>query len=129
MWEALRLDQDVTRLRESLIREFFGITLAGIGLAALVLGLTQVYSPDGDRSWIAMFLIFGGEIATLSGAWLARTYQCIDISSKVLYTVCFVVSVILMVMGLFNVFTEPAISLYLLIVAFLAAFVSAWILR
>jgi len=108
------------------MRAFFGTTLLFIGLVAVLLfGLPRVYSYTSE-AWIAMFLVFGGGIAALSGAGLSGSNNHGGLS-RWLYAFCFIAFVITIIFGLINVFNEErtGVSIYLLVVGFFGACISA----
>jgi hypothetical protein len=127
--EALR--QVAASPRERLMRVLIGVTFVVIGLVAVLpLGLPKIFSPIGDEVGVAMFLVFGGEIAALSGAGLTKYYYTSsDLIGKVLFGLCFVVSVVLMIAGLVSVFSDIGVSIYLLTVGFVGALLSALALK
>jgi len=127
----IELRQIVGGPRERLMRVLIGITFVVLGLVAVLpLGLPKVFSPDVGDSSVAMFLIFGGEVAALSGAGLTKYYYAgSDVIGKILFGLCFVVSVALMIAGLVTVFGNIGVSVYLLIVGFVGALLSALALK
>ncbi len=133
LWQQSQseLRQIVAGPRERLMRVLIGITFVVIGLVAVLpLGLPKIFSPNGDEVGVAMFLVFGGEVAVLSGAGLTKYYFASnDVIGKVLFGLCFVVSVVLMIAGLTTVFSDIGISAYLLVVGFVGALLSALALK
>ncbi len=112
------------------MRAILGLTLVVLGLIALSLGLVQIHAPDVEKTAVAMFLVFGGEVAGLSGSWLTKYYfGSGDRIGKTLFALSFIASTVLMIVGLIYVFTEIGTSVYLLIVGFVGALLSALALR
>ena len=113
--------------QEIWMQAFAGITLVAIGLIAVAfLGLPQAFAQPGQ----ALFLVFAGEIAAVSGAWLVQYYfQNQNNIGKTLFALCFLASVACMIMGLFNVFAHTGQSVFLIVVGFAGAFLSALALK
>ena len=104
-----------------------GITFVALGLIAVAfLGLPQAF----NQSTQALFLVFAGEIAAISGAWLVQYYyQNQNTTGKILFALCFLASVACIVVGLFNVFDHSGESIFLIIIGFTGAFLSALALK
>jgi hypothetical protein len=104
-----------------------GITLVALGLIAVAfLGLPQAFNQPAQ----ALFLVFAGEIAAVSGAWLVQYYyQNQNAIGKLLFALCFLASVACVVVGLFNVFDHSGESIFLIVVGFAGAFLSALALK
>ncbi|HLF03458.1 MAG TPA: hypothetical protein VI547_15850 [Anaerolineales bacterium] len=113
------------------MRTTVGITFLVIGLiAVLPIGLPKLFSNDESDIAIAMFLVFGGMMASLTGSGLVRFYFDGSLrTAKLLFGVCFVVSTALMIAGLVSVFSNIGVSVYLLVVGFMGAVVSALALK
>ena len=108
-----------------------GVILFALGLvAALILGLPKLFTDDWEISTIAMMLIFGGMLVALGGAWLVQYYYESNVRlGKGLFAIFFAAAVILIIVGLVNIFTMIGIPLFLLTVGFAAAFLSALALK
>jgi hypothetical protein len=104
-----------------------GITFVALGLIAVAfLGLPQAFNQPVQ----ALFLIFAGEAAAVSGAWLVQYYyQNQNAIGKLLFALCFLASVACVVVGLFNVFEHSGESIFLIVVGFAGAFLSALALK
>lgn len=106
---------------------FFGLTLFCVGLLAVGMGVWGIYSNSGV---IGAFLVFGGGAAALSGARFASMVSNPDVEiptvGNYLFGLCFVVSLFILVLGLTGIFSNTLVSLYLLLVAFAGAALSAW---
>lgn len=113
------------------MQALFGIILAVIGLIAItVLGLPQAFSADGNTAAVALFLVMGGEVAALSGAWLTKYYYLSNARlGQVLFGVGFVLSVAVVIVGLSHIFSEMGAGIFLVIVGFIGAFTSALALK
>ena len=116
---------------EAAMRIAIGITILVIGLAAVtVVGGPKLFSQDDGEVAVAIFLVFGGMMAALTGASLVKFYYGSSIfMGRVLFGLCFVVASTLMVTGLVIAFSDIGISLYLLITGFIGAVVSALALK
>src|SRR5262245_43243273 len=126
-----RQEQRVESMREPSPQEkamqaLLGIILAVIGfITVVVLGLPQAFSPARDQSAVALFLIFGGELAALSGAWLTQYYYAGQARlGKLLFGIGFIISVVVIIAGLSHIFSEIGAGVFLLIVGFIGAFLS-----
>jgi hypothetical protein len=106
---------------------FFGFTLFGVGVTAIVMGVWGIFTSSGI---IGGFLVFGGGAAALSAAHLAsmvsKPQMEIPTVGNYLFVLCFVVSVFILVIGLTGIFSTTLASSYLIIVAFAGAAISAW---
>jgi hypothetical protein len=106
---------------------FFGLTLFCVGLVAVVMGMWGIYTNNG---LIGGFLVFGGGGAALSGARFASMVSKPDIEiptvGNYLFGLCFVVALFILVLGLAGIFSNTLTSLYLILVAFVGAAISAW---
>ncbi len=113
------------------MQSVIGVILFALGLvAALILGLPKLFTDDWEISTIAMMLIFGGMLVALGGAWLVQYYYESNVRlGKGLFAIFFAAAVILIIVGLVNIFTMIGIPLFLLIVGFAAAFLSALALK
>lgn len=113
------------------MQSVIGVILFALGLvAALILGLPKLFTDDWEISTIAMMLVFGGMLVALGGAWLVQYYYESNVHlGKGLFAVFFAAAVILIIVGMVNIFTMSGIPLFLLIVGFAAAFLSALALK
>ncbi|CAG0947764.1 hypothetical protein ANRL1_04519 [Anaerolineae bacterium] len=106
---------------------FFGFTLFFVGVIAVVMGVWGIFS---NNVVIGGFLVFGGGAAALSGARLASMVSnpLVEIPTvgNIMFGLCFVVSVFILVIGLTGIFSNTLTSLYLMLVAFAGAVISAW---
>lgn len=106
---------------------FFGFTLFCVGVIAIIMGVWGIFSDNG---WIGGFLVFGGGVAALTGAHLASMVSnpLIEIPTvgNYMFGMCFIVSVFILVIGLMGIFSNTFASLYLMLVAFIGALISAW---
>ena len=106
---------------------FFGLTLFCVGLLAVVMGMWGIYTNSGV---IGAFLVFGGGVASLSGARFASMVSKPEIEiptvGNYLFGLCFVVALFILVLGLAGIFSNTLTSLYLILVAFVGAAISAW---
>ena len=106
---------------------FFGFTLFCVGVVAVAMGVWGIFS---NNSMIGGFLVFGGGAAALSGARFASMVSNprveIPTVGNYLFALCFVVSVFILVIGLTGIFSNTLTSLYLILVAFAGAAISAW---
>ena len=106
---------------------FFGFTLFCVGVVAVVMGVWGIFSNSGV---IGGFLVFGGGAAALSGARFAsmvsNPQREIPTVGNYLFALCFVVSMFILVIGLTGIFSNTLTSLYLMLVAFAGAAISAW---
>lgn len=106
---------------------FFGFTLFCVGLLAVGMGVWGIFS---NEVVIGGCLIFGGGAAALSGAHFASMVSKgkseIPIVGNYLFALCFVVSVLILIIGLMGIFSNTPASLYLIFVASLGAMFSAW---
>ncbi len=106
---------------------FFGISLFCVGLVAVVMGVQGIFSNSGV---IGGFLVFGGGAAALAGARFAsmpaQSKKQVPVAGNLLFSLCFVVSVFLLVIGLKEIFHNAPTSMFLLLVAFAGAAISAW---
>lgn len=106
---------------------FFGFTLFCVGLLAVVMGVWGIFS---DNVVIGGFLVFGGGAAALSGAHFAsmvsKAKSEIPTVGNYLFALCFVVSVLILIIGLMGIFSNTLASLYLILVASAGAAFSAW---
>ncbi len=106
---------------------FFGISLFCVGVLAVVMGVQGIFSIS---SVIGGFLIFGGGAAALAGARFAsmsaQSKMQVPVAGNLLFSMCFVVSIFLLVIGLKDIFTNTPTSSFLLLVAFAGAAISAW---
>jgi hypothetical protein len=106
---------------------FFGFTLFCVGLLAVAMGVWGIYSNNGV---IGAFLVFGGGAAALSGARFASMVSKPDVEiptvGNYLFALCFIVSLFILVLGLTGIFSNTLTSLYLMLVAFVGAALSAW---
>jgi hypothetical protein len=114
-------------MQELWMQALAGITLVALGLIAVAfLGLPQAFNQPVQ----ALFLVFAGETAAVSGAWLVQYYyQNQNTIGKLLFALCFLASVACVVVGLFNVFDHSGESIFLIIVGFTGAFLSALALK
>ncbi len=106
---------------------FFGFTLFFVGLLAVAMGMWGIFSNSG---MIGGFLVFGGGAAALSGARFAsmvsKPEMEIPVVGNYLFGLCFVVSLLILVIGLMGIFSNTFTSLFLMLVAFVGAAISAW---
>jgi len=106
---------------------FFGFTLFCVGVVAVVMGVWGIFSNSGV---IGGFLVFGGGAAALSGARFAsmvsNPQREIPTVGNYLFALCFVVSVLILVIGLMGIFSNTLASSYLILVASAGAAISAW---
>ncbi|OGO35680.1 MAG: hypothetical protein A2Z03_01735 [Chloroflexi bacterium RBG_16_56_8] len=106
---------------------FFGFTLFCVGVVAVVMGVWGIFSNSGV---IGGFLVLGGGAAALSGARFAsmvsKPRREIPIVGNYLFALCFVVSMLILIIGLTGIFSNTLASLYLMLVAFAGAAISAW---
>lgn len=106
---------------------FFGLTLFCVGLLAVAMGVWGIFSNSGV---IGGFLVFGGGAAALSGARFASMVSNpqteIPTVGNYLFALCFIVSLFILVLGLTGIFSNTLASLYLMLVAFVGAAISAW---
>jgi|OpeIllAssembly_1097287.scaffolds.fasta_scaffold94042_2 hypothetical protein len=106
---------------------FFGFTLFCVGLLAVAMGVWGIFSNSGV---IGGFLVFGGGAAALSGARFASMVSNpqteIPAVGNYLFALFFIVSVLILVFGLAGIFSNTVPSLYLVLVAFVGAAISAW---
>ena len=106
---------------------FFGLVLFSIGVLAVGMGIWGIY---GTNAIIGAFLLFGGGVAGLSGARFAsmpaKPKQQVPMVGNYLFGLCFVVSVLILLLGLAGIFTNTSASLYFLLTAFAGAAISSW---
>ena len=106
---------------------FFGFTLFCVGLLAVAMGVWGIFS---NNSVIGAFLVFGGGAAALSGARFASMVSRPEIEiptvGNFLFALCFIVSLFILVLGLTGIFSNTLVSVYLMLVAFVGAAISAW---
>ena len=106
---------------------FFGFTLFGVGILAVAMGVWGIF---WNNPLIGGALLIGGGIAALSGAYFAsmpsKDKTEIPAVGNYLFALCFVISVLILVIGLTGVFSNTYASLYLILVASLGAAYSAW---
>ena len=106
---------------------FFGFTLFCVGVVAVVMGVWGIFS---NNSMIGGFLVFGGGAAALTGARFASMVSNprveIPTVGNYLFALCFVVSMFILIIGLMGIFSNTLTSLYLMLVAFAGAAISAW---
>lgn len=106
---------------------FFGFTLSCLGVVAVGMGVWGIYS---NYAIIGAFLLFGGGAAVLAGARLAsmpaQSKKHVPVAGNLLFALCFVVSILLLFLGLKDIFTNTLVGLYFLVVAFAGASLSAW---
>jgi hypothetical protein len=106
---------------------FFGFTLFCVGLLAVVMGVWGIFWND---SVIGGLLIIGGGAAALSGARFASMVSKakveIPVVGNYLFALCFVISVIILIIGITGIFSNTLSSLYLILVASAGAAFSAW---
>ena len=106
---------------------FFGFTLFCVGLLAVIMGVWGIFS---NNVVIGGILIFGGGAGALAGARFAsmvsNPQREIPVVGNYLFALCFVVSVFILVIGLTGIFSNTMTSLYLMLVAFIGAAISAW---
>ncbi len=106
---------------------FFGFTLFCVGLLAVVMGVWGIFSNNGV---IGGFLVFGGGTAALAGARFAsmpaKPQMKIPMVGNYLFAFCFVVSILILLLGLAGIFTNTLASVYFLLMAFAGATISAW---
>lgn len=112
---------------KDLMGAFFGFTLFCVGLLAVAMGVWGIFSNSGV---IGGFLVFGGGAAALSGARFASMVSNpeteIPTVGNYLFALCFIVSLFILVLGLTGIFSNTLASLYLMLVAFVGAAISAW---
>jgi hypothetical protein len=106
---------------------FFGFTLFCVGLLAVAMGVWGIFSNNGV---IGGFLVVGGGAAALSGARFAsmvsRPQTEIPTVGNYLFALCFIVSLLILVIGLMGIFSNTFTSVFLMLVAFVGAAISAW---
>jgi len=106
---------------------FFGFTLFCVGVVAIIMGVWGIFS---NSELIGGFLVFGGGAAALSGARFASMVSNPRVETPTvgnyLFALCFVVSVFILIIGLMGIFSNTLPSLYLVLVAFVGAAISAW---
>lgn len=106
---------------------FFGLTLFCVGLLAVAMGVWGIFS---NSEVIGGFLVFGGGAAALSGARFASMVSNpqteIPTVGNYLFALCFIVSLFILVLGLTGIFSNTFASLYLMLIAFAGAAISAW---
>ena len=106
---------------------FFGVTLLCVGLLAVAMGMWGIFS---NSSVIGGLLVFGGGVAALSGARFAsmvsKPEMEVPVVGNYLFALCFIVSLFILVLGLTGIFSNTLASLYLMLVAFVGAAISAW---
>ena len=106
---------------------FFGFTLFCVGLLAVVIGMWGIFS---NNIVIGGILVFGGGAAALAGARFASMVSNpqveIPVVGNYLFALCFVVSVLILIIGLMGIFSNTLASSYLMLVASAGAAISAW---
>jgi len=106
---------------------FFGFTLFCVGLLAVGMGVWGIFS---NNVVIGGFLVLGGGAAALAGARFAsmpsQSEKQIPVAGNLLFGLCFVVSVLIVIIGLMGIFSNTLASLYLILVASAGAAFSAW---
>ena len=106
---------------------FFGVILFCIGALAVGMGVWGIFSNNGV---IVGLLVFGGGVAALAGArfgsMVSHPQTEIPAVGNFLFALCFVISIVILVIGLAGVFSNTFTSLYLMLVAFVGAAISAW---
>jgi hypothetical protein len=115
---------------ETAMRIVVGVTILAIGLVAVLMGIPRLFSTNPAESTFAGFLVFGGMVAALTGSSLMKFYYGTSLMvGRLLFGLCFVISTLLMVVGLVLAFTSIGISTYLLVIGFLGAVISALALK
>jgi hypothetical protein len=126
IFERNRFAKGAFQMKDSM-GAFFGFTLFCVGIVAVVMGVWGIFSNNGV---IGGFLVFGGGAAALSGARFAsmvsNPQREIPAIGNYLFALCFVVFVFVLVIGLTGIFSNTLTSLYLMLVAFAGAAISAW---
>jgi hypothetical protein len=106
---------------------FFGFTLFCVGLLAVGMGVWGIYFNNGITGG---FLLFGGGVAALAGARFAsmpsQSKMQIPVAGNLLFMLCFVVSVLILIIGLIGIFSTTLTSSYMILVASAGAAFSAW---
>ncbi len=106
---------------------FFGFTLFCVGILAVVMGMWGIF---WNNAIIGGLLVIGGGTAALSGARFAskvpKTRVEVPIVGNYLFARCFVVSIVIVIIGLMGIFSNTLPSLYLILVASAGAAFSAW---
>lgn len=106
---------------------FFGFTLFCVGLLAVGMGVWGIF---WNSVIIGGALIIGGGAAALSGAYFAsmvsKAKTEIPTVGNYLFGLCFVVAVLILIIGLTGIFSNTLASLYLIFVASVGAAISAW---
>ncbi|MBI5032691.1 MAG: hypothetical protein HZB51_19380 [Chloroflexi bacterium] len=106
---------------------FFGFTLFAVGLLAVAMGVWGIFWNNG---LIGGALLIGGGTAALSGAYFAsmpsKDKTEIPTVGNYLFALCFVISILILVIGLTGIFSNTLASMYLILVASLGAAYSAW---
>lgn len=112
---------------KDLMGTFFGLVLFCVGVLAVGMGIWGIY---GSNAIIGGFLLFGGGAAALAGARFAsmpaKPEMRIPLVGNYLFAFCFVVSIAILLLGLAGIFTNTLASVYLLLMAFAGATISAW---
>jgi hypothetical protein len=106
---------------------FFGFTLFSIGVVAVIMGMWGIFSNYG---LIGGFLVFGGGAGALAGARFASMVSNPQVEvpavGNYLFALCFVVSILILIIGLTGIFSNTPVSLYLILVSAVGAIISAW---
>ena len=106
---------------------FFGLVLFCVGVLAVGMGVWGIF---GSNAIIGAFLLFAGGVAGLSGARFASMPATpkmqVPMAGNYLFGLCFVVSILILLLGLAGIFTNTYASFYFLLTAFAGAAISAW---
>jgi hypothetical protein len=106
---------------------FFGLTLFGVGVTAVVMGVWGIFTNSG---LIGGLLVLGGGAAALLRARLAsmvsKPQKEIPTVGNYIFALCFVVSIGVLAIGLAGIFSSTLTSAYLILVSFAGAAISAW---
>ena len=106
---------------------FFGLVLFSVGALAICMG---VWGILGSNAIVGAFLLFGGGVAALSGARFASMpadpKMKVPMVGNYLFGMCFVVSILILLLGLAGIFSNTLASFYFVLTAFAGAAISAW---
>jgi len=119
------------RTKHRFLRIAMGLVLVVIGLyATLRLGLANVFSEDESVRSIAQFLIFVGLVFAQVGSGFVQVFSGgRSWPGQALFGICFLVSAVIILVGLHHVFGVPPVGMYLMLVGFGSCTIAAFAVK
>ncbi len=118
-------EEPLTR-QDIVVRTIMRIAVFAVGLAAIVMGFTRIFSEIPEDMALSMFLIIVGLAFVHAGAALGYHFRHGRRSvTRIMFCVCFILSVVMVIFGLASVFAMATPAIFLILVGFVSAIIAA----